>query len=861
MLLQSEELHYSLRHLLSNNTHYYASQTVAGCESITRLDVTALIFSIPLPPVAGAGTGATCSQITANWAASAGAASYRLDVSTVNTFASFVAGYQDRNVGNVITFNVTGLTAGVTYYYRVRAVDFCGTSGNSLTITYATLPAAPATPGAITGTVLQCSGSPGQIYSISAVPNATTYTWTVPAGWSINSRSGNYNCNSYYRCCRTEWKYNCYCRKYMRNKCPSNTGSNCNPQCQHHLCDRSQPVMYWRHSNLYSQWSCSQRRYRSLEQQQSGSSYSQRCRIGNRNISRNMQYYLHYNRRLRRYVSAQQPVTINPNASITSVTGTSPLCIGGTATYTANGVVLSGGTGAWSSSNAAVATVSAAGLVTGVSAGTCNIIYTITGGCGGTVSAQQPVTINPNASITSVTGTTPYVSEERQPILPTEWLLSGGTGAWSSSNPAVATVSAAGLVTGVSAGTCNIIYTITGGCGGTVSAQQPVTINPNASITSVTGATPLCIGGTATYTANGVVLSGGTGAWSSSNRGSSNSQCCRFSDRSICRHMQYYLYYYRRLRRQCFSPAISDNKSECSYNFSNRSIPLCIGGTATYTANGVVLSGGTGAWSSSNPAIATVSAAGLVTGVSAGTCNIIYTITGGCGGTVSAQQPVTINPNASITSVTGSSPLCIGGTATYTANGVVLSGGTGAWSSSNPAVATVSAAGLVTGVSAGTCNIIYTITGGCGGTVSAQQAVTINPNASITSVTGSITIMYRRNSNLYCQWSGSGGGTGAWSSSNAAVATVSAAGLVTGVSAGTCNIIYTITGGCGGNVSAQQSVTINPNASITSVTGTTPLMYRRYSNLYRQRSCSQRRNRSMEQQQRGSCNGQCCRIW
>ena len=258
-------------------------------------------------------------------------------------------------------------------------------------------------------------------------------------------------------------------------------------------------------------------------------------------------------------------------------------------------------------------------MVTGISAGTCNIIYTITGGCGGTVSAQRAVTINPNASITSVTGATPICIGGTAAYTANGVVLSGGTGAWSSSNPAVATVSAAGLVTGVSAGTCNIIYTITGGCGGNVSAQQSVTINPNASITSVTGATP-----------------------------------------------------------------------------------LCIAGTATYTANGVVLSGGTGAWSSSNPAIATVSAAGLVTGVSAGTCNIIYTITGGCGGNVSAQQSVTINPNASITSVTGASPLCIGGTATYTANGVVLGGGSGTWSSSNPAVATVSAAGLVTGVSAGT---------------------------------------------------------------------------------------------------------------------------------------------------------------
>src|SRR5664280_2501024 len=217
--------------------------------------------------------------------------------------------------------------------------------------------------------------------------------------------------------------------------------------------------------------------------------------------------------------TAQQSLTVTPNASITSVTGTTPLCIGATATYTANGVVLGGGTGSWSSSNTAVATVIAGtGLVTAVGAGTCNIIYTITGGCGGTKTAQQSLTVTPNASITSVTGTTPLCIGTTATYTANGVVLGGGTGAWSSSNTAVATVIAGtGLVTAVGAGTCNIIYTITGGCGGTKTAQQSLTVTPNASITSVTGTTPLCIGATATYTANGVVLGGGTGAWSSSN--------------------------------------------------------------------------------------------------------------------------------------------------------------------------------------------------------------------------------------------------------------------------------------------------------------------------------------------------------
>jgi len=48
----------------------------------------------------------------------------------------------------------------------------------------------PSTPGPITGTGTLCSGLTGQVYSISAVTFATTYTWTVPSGWSITAGQG-----------------------------------------------------------------------------------------------------------------------------------------------------------------------------------------------------------------------------------------------------------------------------------------------------------------------------------------------------------------------------------------------------------------------------------------------------------------------------------------------------------------------------------------------------------------------------------------------------------------------------------------------------------------------------------------------
>jgi outer membrane protein assembly factor BamB len=53
----------------------------------------------------------------------------------------YVPGYQNRNVGNVISHSVTELNASTTYRYRVRAYNGGGTSGNSNVINVTTLSA------------------------------------------------------------------------------------------------------------------------------------------------------------------------------------------------------------------------------------------------------------------------------------------------------------------------------------------------------------------------------------------------------------------------------------------------------------------------------------------------------------------------------------------------------------------------------------------------------------------------------------------------------------------------------------------------------------------------------------------------
>src|SRR2546428_5908571 len=133
-------------------------------------------------------------------------------------------------------------------------------------------------------------------------------------------------------------------------------------------------------------------------------------------------------------------------------------------------------------------------------------------------------------------------------------------------------------------------------------------------------------------------------------------------------------------------------------------------------ANGNPLAGRTVAWGSGSPAVATVSASGLVTGVTAGAATITATWEGKSG---TATITVSTVPVASVTVSPATASVQAGQTVPLAAtpkdaNGNPLSGRTVTWASSNPAVATVSASGLVTGVTAGAATITATSEGQSG---------------------------------------------------------------------------------------------------------------------------------------------------
>jgi hypothetical protein len=145
---------------------------------------------------------------------------------------------------------------------------------------------------------------------------------------------------------------------------------------------------------------------------------------------------------------------------------------------------------------------------------------------------------------------------------------------------------------------------------------------------------------------------------------------------------------------------------------------IVTGGTQQFTAelrdsNGNSLSGRVVSWTSADHGVATVSSQGLAAGASVGSTTITATSEGKQG---AATLSVSAIPTASVTVAPGSATIATGSTVQMTATardaaGNVLPGRTPSWTSQDPGIASVDAAGLVTGEAAGNTSVTATIEG------------------------------------------------------------------------------------------------------------------------------------------------------
>ena len=88
------------------------------------------------------------------------------------------------------TITVSAGNYGQSGNITVSASTFCGASITS-SLSVMVRPGIPATPGAITGNPAVCPTTMGITYTIATVDFATTYNWSIPAGWTIESGQGS----------------------------------------------------------------------------------------------------------------------------------------------------------------------------------------------------------------------------------------------------------------------------------------------------------------------------------------------------------------------------------------------------------------------------------------------------------------------------------------------------------------------------------------------------------------------------------------------------------------------------------------------------------------------------------------------
>ncbi len=435
-------------------------------------------------------------------------------------------------------------------------------------------------------------------------------------------------------------------------------------------------------------------------------------------------------------------VTVNPAPA--AIGGPSAVCVGSNISLTESS------SGTWASSSTPIAIGTSTGIVTGLSTGVAIVTFTTTSGCSTTT------TVTVSLSPTAITGAGAVCSGATTTLTDTV-----GGGLWSASAGTVSVGSLSGVVTGISAGTAVVTYSLGTGC--TVWRSLTVAATPSA----ITGSRSICIG-----TIAALADSTAGGAWSIA-----PATVGTISTSGMV------------LGLAAGTAYVNYSTGICSVNDTLivNPTPTTIGGPATVCQGATItatdaVTGGTWSTTSSN---ITIGSSGSITGINAGTAVITYSI-----GSCAVNKTITVNP---ITAITGASGLCVGNT-------TILSDATtgGRWSEAGTAISIGSGTGLVTGLTAGTANITYTTTSGC----TANYSVTVNTTPSV--IGGTLHVCMGSTTNLS---NTAGGGT--WTTTSSNITIGSASGIVDGLSAGTAPVMYSLGTGC--TVSAVVTVNLPPS--------------------------------------------------
>ena len=483
-----------------------------------------------------------------------------------------------------------------------------------------------------------------------------------------------------------------------------------------------------------------------------------------------------------------------------------------------NGQVMSGATVAWASSATAVATVSATGLVTAAGNGTATITAT-----SGQASGSATVTVTQEvSSVTVAPAEANFAALGDTLRLTAEALDANGSAvtgvefSWGTNDDAVATVDGSGLVTAMANGTATITAT-SGGASGTATVTvaqvvSSVTVAPAEANFAALGDT-LRLTAQA-FDANGQAVTGAEFSWESNDDavatvdGSGLVTAAANGTATITATAGQASASAMVTVAQVVS-SVAVAPAEASLAALGDTLRLT---AEAFDANGSAVTGVEFSWESSATAVATVDATGLATAVANGTATITAT-----SGQASASATVTVAQEVSSVTVVPAEAnfLALGDTLRLTAeafdaNGSTVTGAEFSWGTSDDVVATVDGSGLVTATANGTATI--TATSGqasAGATVTVAQevsSVTVVPaEANLAALGDTLRLTgqaFDANGHAVA------GAEFSWGTSDDAVATVDATGLVTAIASGSVTITATA-----GPVSGSATVTVAQDVS------------------------------------------------
>ncbi len=478
----------------------------------------------------------------------------------------------------------------------------------------------------------------------------------------------------------------------------------------------------------------------------------------------------------------------------------------------------------WTSATTSVATITSAGVATGVGTGTSTIQAT-----SGSISGSTVLTVTPPALVSiAVTpanasvqvGSTPaqYTATGTYSDNSTQNLTSSVT--WVSTTTSVATITSAGVVTPVAAGSTTIQAT-----SGSITGSTGLTVTIALVSIAVTPANPsIAKGRTQAFTATGTYSDNSTqNLTSSATWTSATTSVATITSAGVATGVGT-----GTSTIQATSGSISGSTvltvtppALVSIAVTPANASVQVGSTpAQYTATGTYSDNSTQnltssvTWVSTTTSVATITSAGVVTPVAAGSTTIQATsgsITGSTGLTVTTAL-VSIAVTPANPSIAKGKTQAFTATGTYSDNSTQNLTSSATWTSAITSVATITSAGVATGVGTGTSTIQAT-----SGSISGSTVLTVTPPALVSiAVTpanasvqvGSTPAQYTATGTYSDNSTQNLTSSVTWASTTTSVATITSAGVVTPVAAGSTTIQAT-----SGSIIGSTGLTVTSSGS------------------------------------------------